>query len=147
MNGITDILVVTQEDVDTKARIFVEERNAVVYIKAGAAKHYEVMQVVQEAIVEPLWKQYITRVGANTKAETAYLRDLCEKLGAEDADTLMRADMRAILEDAEKLRPSVLEGVINGTVNLSVNVDEKDAFEAITNGEDDTFDYENIIGG
>jgi hypothetical protein len=68
-------------------------------------------------------------------------------LGAVDAEDMKRAEMRKILEDAEKNRPNVLDSAIAGKLNLQPDETPEDVFQKITDGEDDTFDYDTIIGG
>ena len=147
MNGLVDVVEVTQEDVDKRTRFFIEKRKADTYLESGAVKPYVVDNVVHEVVSDPLWKQYLTRQGANTKSEKAYLVELCSRLGAVDAEDMKRAEMRKILEDAEKNRPNVLDSAIAGKLNLQPDETPEEVFQKITDGEDDTFDYDTIIGG
>lgn len=140
-----EVLVVTQEDVDTKRRYFIDDRSAAYFVSCGTALPFNAEEIVKAEIEQPLWKQYVTKAGASTVAEKKYLIDICTKLGVKDADLLKRGEIRKLLEEFEKTTPDILQSVIDGKMDLSPQKTQDDVFVEIQNGTDDVLSYEKLL--
>jgi hypothetical protein len=142
-------LNITADDTSTKKKFYIDDRYADMMVARGSASYYMIENVVKEVSAKPVWRQYLERQGANSVAEKEYLSNLCVKLGGNpaDIDDYKRKDFRSFLESAFKEKPDVLDGVINGVVDLSTPKEDAEILEDIFNGEDDDDSFEAILNG
>lgn len=136
---------ITQDDVDTKKRFYVPDRQIAAFLRTGSAKPFNAEEIVKAEIEQPLWKHYVTKAGASTVAEKKYLIDICTKLGVKDADILKRGEIRKLLEEFEKTTPDILQSVIDGKMDLSPQKTQDEVFVEIQNGTDDVLSYEKLL--
>ncbi len=140
-------LTITEEDILSKKRFYIDERYAEMTVEQGAAKYYSVEDIVKEETSKPLWQQYLERQGANTNAEKEYLSDICVKLGipAGEVAGYKRKDFRDALNSA---KPEILEGVVAGNIDLTIQKTPDEVVADIMNGDfEDSDSYEDILNG